>query len=94
MELIPQLKVQRYLLQWAGYLLIAVLFISLLTFSGWLLHIEVLKHPTVGLVAMNHSTVICFFAAVGHCYCLPVLKKAQKSYSVHYLQHLYCWLVF
>lgn len=63
MELIPHLKVQRYLLQWAGYLSIAVLLISSITFIGWLFRIEVLKYPIPGMLTMNPATIVCFFCS-------------------------------
>ncbi|MBY0477100.1 MAG: PAS domain-containing sensor histidine kinase [Chitinophagaceae bacterium] len=60
MELLPQLKIHRNLMRWALYLTVAVLFISILSFLGWLFNVEYLKHPVPGLVAMNPLTAICF----------------------------------
>jgi PAS domain S-box-containing protein len=59
-RLAPDLGLQQRLAKRSIIMLMVILFISLLSFAGWMFSVEWLKHPISGLVAMNPLTSLCF----------------------------------
>jgi PAS domain S-box-containing protein len=63
-RLAPDLGLQQRLAKRSIIMLMVILFISLLSFAGWMFSVEWLKHPISGLVAMNPLTSLCFVTLI------------------------------